>query len=648
MTWSALRQAASGLAVALLMISSVNAVAAQGAGTATPAAPTPRDTSAAAVVRAYIEAYNAHDVEKVLTFLAPDFVWLSITADSVAVEARGVDAIRAQLVDYFRSIPTARSTLEDVTALGPWVSARERAHWVSASGPRSQASLSVYEVRDGLLRRVWYYPIVREALPAAPLTQRPSPAPASFALTHVSVLDVETGRLATDLTVVVRGNRIDALGPTVRIPADARVIDATGKVLIPGLWDMHSHSLDRWPWSSLLNVANGVTGIRDPGAAMDPRLIVALRQSVERGDSLGPRVVASGRIIDGAPKSRGSYIEVTEPDAMRAEIARRQREGMDFIKVYTQMSRDVFLAAAAETRRVGIALVGHVPLALTAAEASDAGMRSIEHAYRHRMACATGEDQVRRMLRDLPTLRAKFDDQGYAATEDSAFVLGLNTYSADKCRRLGERFTRNGTWFVPTLVEMQTRFVPDYPLSDEFKSRFKDPRLRYVAPERVIEWRTSMALDAGIVQGQFSYGTRGPDTVFAEREREVATRLRMTADLHTGGASLLAGTDVDNTFPFLFFGFSLHDELGLLVKSGLTPLAALQAATINPARFLRREQELGTVTAGKLADLVLLEANPLENIENTKRIAAVVVNGRYLSRTELDHLLDRAAEIVRR
>jgi imidazolonepropionase-like amidohydrolase len=478
---------------------------------------------------------------------------------------------------------------------------------------------------------------------------RSAPTPSrAVVFTHVAVVDVERGQLAHDYTVVVSGNRIAAMGPNPRIPTGARVINARGKFLIPGLWDMHSHSMDRWAWSSLLNVANGVTGFRDPGAVKPEQEIVALRRAVEAGAAFGPRFVASGRIIDGSPKSRATYVAVDSPAAMRAEMQRRQQAGLDFIKVYTNLSRDVFLAAAAEAQRIDIPLVGHVPLAVTAAEASDAGMRSIEHSYRHRMACATAEDVIRRQLRDLVTLRALGEDQRYGATEDSAFVLGVNTYSPEKCRQLGERFARNGTWFVPTLVEMQTRFNPDYPLSDEFANRFKDPRLRYVSPARIVQWRTTMALDAGVLQGQFTYGPRGPDTVFAERDREVANRLRMPADLQRGGAPLLAGTDVDNTFPFLFFGFSLHDELALLVKGGLTPLAALQSATINPARFLKREMELGTVTEGKLADLVLLEANPLENIEHTKRIAAVVMNGRYLSRTELDRLLNQAAAIVQR
>jgi len=469
-----------------------------------------------------------------------------------------------------------------------------------------------------------------------------------FALTHVSVVDVESGKVSPEVTVVVVGSRIAAVGLNARIPRDARVIDARGKVLMPGLWDMHSHSLDRWEWSSLLNVANGVTGIRDPGAVKKTQEIIELRHAVERGDTLGPRFVASGTIIDGSPKSRATYVAIDSPTAMRAEMQQRHAAGLDFIKVYTRLARDVFLAAAEEARRLGIPLAGHVPLEITAAVASDAGMRSIEHAYRHRMSCATAEDQIRRLLRDLITIGPSADDQRYAATEDSAFVLGVNSYSPEKCRELGERFARNGTWFVPTLVEMQTRFVWDYPLGAEFKKRFEDPRLRYVSPARVIEWRTAMALDAGFVQGQFSYGLRGADTVFAERAREVANLLRMPADLQKGGALVLAGTDVDNTFPFLFFGFSLHDELASMVRGGMTPLAALQSATINPARFLGRETELGTVAEGKLADLVLLDASPLDDIGNTKRIAAVVLNGRYFSRADLDRLLERAAAIVAR
>ncbi len=490
----------------------------------------------------------------------------------------------------------------------------------------------------------------RQPVPRSTPTEaaRREPSSPALALTHVSVVNVESGQVSHDYTVVISGTRIVAVGPRARIPVGARVINARGKVLIPGLWDMHSHSLDRWEWSSLLNVANGVTGFRDPGAVKPTDEIVRLRRSVEAGHTFGPRFVASGTIIDGLPKSRATYVAIDSPLAMRAEMQQRQRAGLDFIKVYTRLSRDVFFAGADEAKRLGIPLTGHVPLAITAAEASDAGMRSIEHSYRHRMACATAEDEIRRLLRDLIAIGVAGEDQRYAATEDSAFVLGLNSYSPERCRQLGERFARNGTWFVPTLVEMQTRFVSEYPLSDEFKNRFKDLRLRYVAPERVLEWRTAMTLDAGIVQGQFSYGPRGPDSLLAERAREVANRLRMPADLAKGGALLLAGTDVDNRFPFLFFGFSLHDELALLVKGGLTPLAALQSATINPARFLGREQELGTVAEGKLADLVLLDASPLDSIGNTQRIAAVVLNGRYLSRADLDRLLNRAAALVKR
>lgn len=464
---------------------------------------------------------------------------------------------------------------------------------------------------------------------------------------NITVIDVGKGEARPGMTVVLSGNRIASVGKTSEIPKGSQVVDGSGKFMLPGLWDMHSHSLDRWAWSSLLNIANGVTGFRDPAAILDPAEIVKLREDIEHGKVFGPRFIASGRIIDGSPSSRRTYVTINTPDEMRAEVGRRKIAGLDFVKIYTRLSRDAFAAAAAESKRLDIPLDGHVPLSLTAAEASDAGMRSVEHSYRHRMACATAETELRKLLLKQIDLRSD-DPRIYWSNEDKAFLLGLNTYSSEKCVELGKKFARNGTWFVPTLVEMQTRFRNEYFGEDSFEERFKDPRLRYVSPAKRTAWREDMIWDVGFLNGHMSYGSRGPETMEKEREREFANRIKMPADLHRGGARILAGTDVDSSFAFLFFGFSLHDELELLVKGGLSPLEALRAATINPAVFLKREKDLGTVEAGKLADLVLLDASPLEDIRNTKKINAVVANGKYLPKNELEKLLNAAEEIVKK
>lgn len=489
------------------------------------------------------------------------------------------------------------------------------------------------------------------AVVLAPITLGAQAAPRAaraLVLAHVTVIDVVNGRATPDMDVTIAGNRITAVGRSGGVHRGAQVVNATGKFLIPGLWDMHSHSIDRWEYSSLLNIANGVTGFRDPGAVKAFPEIVKLRADVEAGRVFGPRFVASGTIIDGSPSSRATYVTIDTPEQMRAEIARRKAAGLDFIKVYTRLSRDAFFAAAAEGKRLGIPLDGHVPLSLTAVEASDAGMRSIEHSYRHRLACATEETRIREVLVRQIKASQENDGHAYQAMEDEAFLLGLDSYSPDRCTELGKTFARNGTWFVPTLVEMATRFDSLWPRDPAFVARFKDPRTRYVPPGKINEWWANKAFNIGRLDAMIAYRPSNYDTVFSQQDREVANRMRMPADLHRGGARLLAGTDVDTTFPFLFFGFSLHDELGLLVKGGLTPIEALRAATINAAEFLHREKDLGTVETGKLADLVLLEANPLEQISNTQRIAAVIANGRYLPGAELRKLLDRAALIVKK
>ncbi len=479
-------------------------------------------------------------------------------------------------------------------------------------------------------------------------SQTPRTQPIVFQ--NVTIIDLVRGQPIPNMTIVLVGNRISSVSKTPQTPQtpkDAHVVDAAGKFMIPGLWDMHSHSLDRWAWSSLLNIANGVTGIRDPGAIMPAAEIIKLREDIEKGRVFGPRVVASGRQFDGSPKSRASYIETNTADEIRNEIKKRKEIGMDFIKIYTRLPRHVFFAAAAETKRSGIPLDGHVPLSLTAAEASDAGMRSIEHSYRHRIACATAETEIREILLKQFNLGNE-DPRAYWLNEDKAFLLGLNTYSSEKCAELGKRFARNGTWFVPTLVEMQTRFRNEYWEGPEFEERFKDPRLRFVPKAKQQLWRENILWDVGFVSGHMVYGDRGEDAILSERRREFTNRIKMPADLHRGGAKILAGTDADSNFAFLFFGFSLHDELELLVKGGLSPLEALRTATLNPAIFLKREKELGAIENGKLADMVLLDANPIDDIKNTKKIIAVVANGKYLSKPELEKLLTHAEEIVKK
>lgn len=463
---------------------------------------------------------------------------------------------------------------------------------------------------------------------------------------NVTLIDMRSPAPQPNVTVVVSGNRISEISKNVVIPKDAQIIEASDKFLIPGLWDMHSHSLDFWKWASLLNIANGVTGIRDPATMMSLSEALKIKESVERGETIAPRFVTAGALIDGKPAIFRSFLTVETPDEMRKEISRLHREGADFIKIYTRLSRETFLAGIEEARRLGTSLDGHVPLALTVAEASDAGMRSVEHAYRHRMACATAETEIRELLMEQIRVQSAGDYRRNWEIEDKTFLLGIDTYNSGKCVELGRRFARNGTWFVPTLVEMRTRFRSEDPASPAFRNLFKDPKLRYVPAETVEKWRDNMAWQTGFLNGKMTYGARDDVKILGEMEQEVKNRLRMAADLHRGGARILAGTDVSENFPFVFFGFSLHEELELLVKAGLSPYEALKTATVNPAEFLGREKQLGTIEKGKLADLILLDANPLENISNTQKINAVVAGGKFLPKSELEKLLTQAEALA--
>jgi imidazolonepropionase-like amidohydrolase len=482
-------------------------------------------------------------------------------------------------------------------------------------------------------------------LAAAPAADVP---PADLVFRHVAVVDVERGRIIPDQAVAIRGRTIVGVSrdDSTASAAGPRVIDGSGLYLVPGLWDMHAHVLDpsRWSWGSLLNVANGITGIRDPATVRPLADVAAIRAAIESGTLVAPRIVTGGPLIDGPPPVFKEFLTIDSGDAMRREVRRLHAQGADFIKLYNRLSRDSFLAAMEESRRLGLPVAGHVPVAVGAAEASDLGMRSVEHSFRHRMACSRDEAAMRRKLQEQVRAAAASDWTRYWEVEDAVWRLGLE-YSGEACLELGRTFARNGTWFVPTAVEMMSRFRPEITSEESLATLFDDPRLVHFPARRVAQWREQMAVERGEVFGRAKasgdpIGTL--DRVEKERAAEVANRLRMTLDLHRGGTRLLAGTDASFNFPLVLMGFSLHEELELMVRSGLDPADALRTATLNPAVFLGLSESLGAIAPGKSADLVLLAANPLEDIRNTTKITAVVLRGRYLDRPALDRLLDEA------
>jgi imidazolonepropionase-like amidohydrolase len=352
-----------------------------------------------------------------------------------------------------------------------------------------------------------------------------------------------------------------------------------------------------------LFVVNGVLGIRDTGSPLDS--LLHYRRAVASGAVLGPRVLGSGPLLDGPGAQWPTFtVPVTSAAEGRHAVDSLAAAGVDFIKVYDRLPRDAFLAIADEAKQRHVPVIGHVPFAVGVLEASAAGMRSIEH-FTLGPACIP---RLLELWRD--TLRA------VAAYDESA------------CRAAGSALARNGTWLVPTLSRERT-WSHAYLAS---RAAGADPALRYV-PQAVRakwdRWRDSVV----------TTGSARDDTTQAAVYR---TFVRIVRALRGAGVGVLAGTDTDGNDAYYYGvpGYTLHAELETLVRdAGFTPAEALRAATLDAARFLGASDSVGTVANRKVADLVLLDANPLIDIRNAGRIAAVVANGRYLDRSELERLL---------
>jgi imidazolonepropionase-like amidohydrolase len=440
-------------------------------------------------------------------------------------------------------------------------------------------------------------------------------------ITHVTVIDAAGRSSKPDMSVEIRGDRIARIEPSseAAIPSHARVIDGTRKFLIPGLWDMHVHTFfgDWVPGGREVTLplllAFGVTGARDMGSDLDP--ILEARREAAAGRILSPRLVVSGPMLDGPRSPFPASISVATADDARRAVAKLADAGVDFIKVQSYIGRDAYFAVARECAKRNLAFVGHVPDAIHASEAVAFGQTSFEHLIGVFEGSSTAEDAM-------------------VAGGKKGLGRFLETYDAKKEAALAAVLAKDVTYQCPTLFWERGQWLIEEAAIDPSR----DPDLRY-AP---VSWRTKSwpKFKKGIVEEL--------DTdPLAVREKFVLHELGVVKRLHEAGVPFLAGTDTPAGVGVLP-GASLHRELERFVAAGFTPLEALQTATRNPAIFLGKLADFGTVTEGKVADLVLLDANPLDDIRNTRRIAAVVAGGRLYTRADLDRILANVEEYARR
>ncbi|MCI0353961.1 MAG: amidohydrolase family protein, partial [Acidobacteria bacterium] len=370
----------------------------------------------------------------------------------------------------------------------------------------------------------------------------------------------------------------------------------------------------------------------------DGTRLATLRKDLAAGTLPGATLLAAGPFVDGPQQATPAVIPVANADQGRAAVSKLKSLGADFVKVQAGLSREAFFAVADEARKAGMVFAGHVPEAVNAVEVSDAGQKSIEHVSPTLpgdagilLGCSSREEELRRDLKALRELEA---DPNVSADEYRARTRKLqadllDSYDAAKAAVVMKRLARNQTWVVPTLIWSQAI----HPLSKE-DTGASLPMNRLPAKLRQ-RWLTGRQRYLDAV---------APETL-AFNQHVARRSMELVGALHRAGVPLLAGTD--STDAFVLAGFSLHQELELLVAAGLTPLQALQTATLYPARFLGQGTDRGLVDKGRVADLVLLEANPLEDIRNSRRINSVVIGGKYLSRNDLDRILidlENAAE----
>jgi hypothetical protein len=436
-----------------------------------------------------------------------------------------------------------------------------------------------------------------------------------IAITHVNLIDAQRG-LIEDVTVVIEGDEITSISRSKTKPLVSTVIDGRNKYLIPGLWDMHVHLSYDKRFTDLMPknfLAWGVTSVRDTGGMMENMLPIITRMRSE--NAVSPRVFFSGPLLDGRHVVYDGHsrplIGTTNPSAehARENVQRLKAAGVDFIKIYELVTPEVFAALVDEAEKLNLPIASHVPLHMLA---SDAGSRvdSMEHLRNVELDCAKNADSLLLTRKKLMEAEPK---SGYALRASLHSLQRLSAIAVldeTRCAEVLSHLTQ--TIQVPTLRLNALPLAPPFE-QDDWKDALAD-----MLPEVQQAW--------ALRPESFPKNITDRDLRFSNYS------LAMVKRMFDAGVPIGAGTDTP--IGIAVPGYSLHRELELLVRAGLTPLQAIESATIRPAEFLHLEDKMGTIDVGKRADLVLLNANPLEDIRNTRKIDAVISKGKIVTLTQ--------------
>jgi imidazolonepropionase-like amidohydrolase len=429
----------------------------------------------------------------------------------------------------------------------------------------------------------------------------------TIAFVDVSVVPMDSERILPHHTVVVKGDRIDAIGPAakMKLPPGTIQIAGAGKYLMPGLADMHVHFFmgDMRAITPLLLAATGVTAVRSMSGSQD---VLQLIKDIDAGQMIGPTIYSSGVVNDGDPPGYpGSRIVTTAEHATRA-VEEDKKNGYLAIKVLTRLTPDSYRALSHAARQNGMDVWGHVPDLVGLRGVLQARQKSVEHLYGYVQA-----------LHVEPAPPATL----YSSAGRFAAVDRVDW---SKLPALVEQTRKAGTWNCPTLGHLRSRSLPDI---EAAKIR-AEKRMRYMPADIMKNWAnysgrrtSSMDQDLRRVRDFWTIG------------------LKITKALHTGGARLLIGTDTPN--PLTVPGYSVHEELEQFVLAGLTAFQAIAAGTRDAAEFLKQSRNFGTVRVGLRADLILLEANPLQDVRNTMRQTGVMLRGKWLPAQDVAERMDQ-------